>query len=212
MAQLSWFGVLGIFAAMLAFVLVTGPVDGLICYSCHLQPGRNHCTDSAQLATARKAFELEKAQNLTIDEYHGLTRKFSDYLSVCSQSMPYCVIESIVTAVQYKLMYRDCSDGSHFATQVKGTRLENLPPDNATHCAYVSDVGAQVCVSLCNTGDFCNGPSGSSASLVRIPLMKWVVQLTGCHCGGGIVLHVSAMAAVVVGVQRVFVFGVLGSL
>ena len=61
-------------------------------------------------------------------------------------------------------MYRDCSDGVRFSTNVSGTRLAGLPWDNNTHCAYVKDVLAMVCISLCQ-GPFCNGPADSARPL-----------------------------------------------
>ena len=60
-------------------------------------------------------------------------------------------------------MYRDCSDGVHFSTNVSGTRLENLPKDNNTHCAYIHDILSMVCISMCSD-DLCNGPVDSAAS------------------------------------------------
>ena len=70
-------------------------------------------------------------------------------------------------AGEYKLMYRDCSDGIKFSTNVSGTRLENLPKDNNTHCAYVKDILSMVCISVCR-GNFCNGPADSAVPLTGL--------------------------------------------
>ncbi|KAK7094298.1 uncharacterized protein [Littorina saxatilis] len=153
-----------------------------VCYNCHLEPGRNECVNAGQLQEARVRFESSLRHNLTLEESRDSAR---DLVSICPDTMQFCVIERMIRPNQLPLMYRDCSDGVHFAMPTNGTRLVPAPKDNNTHCALpsLSETG-MLCITLCQD-DLCNGPtatarllSGSAGLLVLCWLMSRSIVYT----------------------------------
>ncbi|KAK7093236.1 uncharacterized protein [Littorina saxatilis] len=72
----------------------------------------------------------------------------------------YCVIETFHLGGELKSFIRDCSDGQNFSFtgDVKNEKLNDITPNNFTTCVYRLSANAHICITLCNTGDFCNGP------------------------------------------------------
>ena len=67
---------------------------------------------------------------------------------------------------------RDCSNGKNFSTPDIPQFEYLVPKLNHTICVYRTKI--LYCVTLCNSGDFCNGPQIDSGC-IHPPAQMWII-------------------------------------
>ncbi|XP_067658637.1 uncharacterized protein [Haliotis asinina] len=156
---------------MLGFLHVS---DGLLCYQCSSSGNEGECM------TGYSSFITVFNANGTSVPGSGDTASerphFKDCDTFVNRSM--CVIEEVrnVFTGDVASFNRDCSDGVTFSVNM--STLSTDTPANFTACGY-GNHGYQICITLCNSGNFCNGPNrGAQKENPSVVTLTFLLSLT----------------------------------
>ncbi|XP_071116301.1 uncharacterized protein [Haliotis cracherodii] len=130
----------------------------LLCYQCSSSGGKGDCIDGHQnfLTVAKQVFDAKNNSNAVIvDDSGSQALHYKNCDTFVNRTM--CMIEEVRNGIAGTILsyIRDCSDGWTFSFDL--SILKNLSPSNFTTCGY-DNRGYQVCITLCNSTDLCNGP------------------------------------------------------
>ncbi len=132
--------------------------EGLLCYQCTSSGDESECMTGYSSFT--KVFHALSAPNATLVGGHGDTASETPHYKDCDgyDNRTMCVIEEVRNGFtgNVESFNRDCSDGVTFSISMP--ILYTDTPANFTACGY-GNHGYQVCITLCNSTNFCNGPN-----------------------------------------------------
>ncbi|KAK3586761.1 hypothetical protein CHS0354_023489 [Potamilus streckersoni] len=151
----------GIFLLILYHKEISGKVNW--CYSC---------------GSTGSGADCEVNTDLLIDA----TKQNESFTFVKECEPPFdkcCSIEHFMQSGGTTSFIRDCSDGETFSykdpsSKSNFSRLDNLNTSYSNETACVYNGQYLICLSLCNSTDFCNGPSESAANEI-FHVMKLLV-------------------------------------
>lgn len=87
----------------------------------------------------------------------GITQKYAKNCTDADPEWDRCMIETVQYNGKYLEFHRACTDGKTFPLHFNVSRFQDLAADNATTCAYITELKQVACYSFCRA-DFCNGP------------------------------------------------------
>ncbi|XP_046576918.1 uncharacterized protein LOC124284842 [Haliotis rubra] len=132
--------------------------DGLLCYQCSSSGSKGECMTG--YGTFIRVSNALSSPNSTFVRGGGPTASEVPHYKNCNTfgNRSMCIIEEVrnVFTGDVSSFNRDCSDGVSFS--INSTSLSTDTPANFTACAY-GNHGYQICITLCNSGNFCNGPN-----------------------------------------------------
>ncbi|RUS83682.1 hypothetical protein EGW08_008530, partial [Elysia chlorotica] len=121
--------------------------DSLLCYQCATtSPDSHECKD-----------DFGGLVNTSL----GLTNKYFKNCTAANQNWTRCMILEAEGALGVQTFFhRGCHDGVHFSKLHQHQNFQNLPTNNESTCARITDSRESVCFRFCDT-DFCNGPQAT---------------------------------------------------
>ncbi|XP_046576921.1 uncharacterized protein LOC124284845 [Haliotis rubra] len=157
--------------------------DSLLCYQCSATGGKGECINGHDnfLKVSRHVLAAKNNTGAVIvDDSGSQANHYKNCDTFVNRTM--CMIEEVRNGIAGTILsyIRDCSDGSTFSFDLK--ILKNLSPSNFTTCGY-DNRGYQVCVTLCNSTDLCNGPqniTGASGCPTLNVLLYLLCVFTVC--------------------------------
>ncbi|XP_071116249.1 uncharacterized protein [Haliotis cracherodii] len=149
------------------FIGVFHSSDGILCYVCGAAGGEGECISG--FSSFVKVHKLIKNNDTEhVNDRGSRSPGYVDCATFPKKTM--CMIEEIRESKTRKIIsyIRGCSDGKTFSFDL--APLKGLGPSNSSTCGFETR-GFQACVTLCNSGNLCNGPSGANRSHLSLAML-----------------------------------------